>query len=494
MKIIKQSLVEAIIWHAHKNPKRIAFIADDATVSYRAVLSFLSSTIRRLKEQDIRHKDRVLICSSNSAAMAIAYFAVHAVGAINVIINSDMPEDAVRFVVDDCGARLALLGNKTMLLPTNTEKLLDFVQPDGRDTKIKIECDLNDVADVLYTSGTTGRKKGVVLSHANIVSAAVNTNAFIQNTESDVEVVPIPLSHSFGLGRLRCMALRGNTLVLEQGMKNPAYVLKRLLDLKATGLALVPAGFDLILRMTGNRLGDASSNLRYIEIGSAPIRARTKEWLINILPKTKIYHHYGLTEASRAIFTDYHSDVDKPGTIGKSSPNVKIRICNEKGQVLNSGQTGEIVVLGDMVMREYWNQSELTSQVLTEVGLHTGDLGYMDPDGYIYLTGRIKNIINIGGLKVAPEEIEMNIDGFEGVKESACLGISDPDSITGECIKVYYVSDREIAIENLISWMRNRLEEYKIPRVYERVDYIPKTLSGKIHRDILQTKEIGHGS
>ena len=345
---------------------------------------------------------------------------------------------------------------------------------------------LDDDADLIYTTGTTGRRKGVLLSHESIAQAAVNINAFIGTTADDREVMPLPLSHSFGLGRLRVMALAGHCLLLLPGIRNPAAVLKLLLDSKATGLALVPAGFDLILRMTRDRLGDARSHLRYAEIGSAAMPLATRMKLCELLPDTRLCHHYGLTEASRAAFLEYHADRPHISSIGRPSPNVEMAVRGEQGRDVPDGEQGQIVVRGRMVMRRYWKQPELTASVLRDGWLHTGDSGWRDANGYYYIsTGRQAEVVNVGGRKVNPEEVEEVLNAHPAVVESACAGVPDPQGIVGEVLQAYVVVRREVSDEILIDWLRQRLEEYKVPRIWQRVKRIAKTDSGKIQRRML---------
>jgi long-chain acyl-CoA synthetase len=352
------------------------------------------------------------------------------------------------------------------------------------DKEIDLVCRRGAIADLLYTTGTTGRKKGVVLTQDNILAAARNISAFVGNGPEDVEVVPLPLSHSFGLGRLRSLAVTGNTLLLEPGVGSGAPLVKRILDSCATGLALVPAGFDILRRVTGDMLGQAREHLRYIEIGSAAMKRETRQWLTRLLPRTRICHHYGLTEASRAAFTDYHRDMHKPGTVGRPAPNVEIAVCGEDQCPLPPGQIGEIVVYGGMVMREYWKQPLLTEQAFCASGFRTGDVGYLDEDGYLYLLGRRGDLINVGGRKVVPDEIEELLCQLDGVRDVGC--IAQPDEFLGECVKAYVVADREIGRPEVARFLRSRLEEWKIPQIVVRIERIPRTKSGKIQRQMLR--------
>ena len=310
-------LVESLLARADAAPERTAFSGGDSDVSYGALARMIGAAAARIAGVIVQPGERVVLCGPNSPQLAAAYFAVHAAGGVAVVLDAATPADALRWVVKDAEARLLLCGAGYQgakkignLLPCPVEDLAAVIRADETQPLFSPRAALDDDADLIYTTGTTGRRKGVLLSHENIAQAAVNINAFIGTMHDDREVMPLPLSHSFGLGRLRVMALAGNCLLLMPGMRNPAAVLKLLLDSKATGLALVPAGFDLILRMTRDRLGDARSHLRYVEIGSAAIPLATRMKLCELLPDTRLCHHYGLTEASRSAFLEYH--VDRP--------------------------------------------------------------------------------------------------------------------------------------------------------------------------------------
>jgi long-chain acyl-CoA synthetase len=432
----------------------------------------------------VGQSDRVVICGSNTVAIPVLYFAVHAIGAIAVPVAPDTPENVLASLASDAEARLAIVEKVVNGMPCPVVSPKTVTATTGGNG-VELLCEPDSIADLLYTTGTTGRKKGVVLTQANVLAAARNIAEFVGSGPEDVEVVPLPLSHSFGLGRLRCMAVAGNTLILEPGVGTGATVVKQVLDRRATGLAMVPAGFDIVRRMTGDVLGRAREHLRYIEIGSAPMRPETRRWLTELLPNTRICHHYGLTEASRAVFTEYHSDAHKTGTAGRAAPNVEMVICDEGGSPLPVGETGEVVVRGGMVMKEYWKQPELTEKAFCAEGLKTGDIGYVDADGYLFLLGRRSDLINVGGRKVAPDEIEDLLRQFDGIKDVGCVG--EPDELLGERVKAYLVADREIRCSEVVAFLRTRVEEFKIPQVVERIEIIPRTNSGKIQRQLLRS-------
>ena len=178
--------------------------------------------------------------------------------------------------------------------------------------------------------------------------------------------------------------------------------------------------------MTQDRLADARDHLRYVEIGSAPMPIETKLKLMELLPRTRICHHYGLTEASRAAFIEYHRERHKLATIGRPAPNVEIAVHDDQDRPLPTGRQGELVVRGGMVMKEYWKQPELTRQVLRGGWLRTGDHGFQDADGYLYLLGRDSDCVNVAGLKVNPEEIEQHLNAHTG---HCRIGVLSPPRI-----------------------------------------------------------------
>lgn len=482
MQLPTQTLIQSLASIAEKNKQQTAFLSGEQSISFAELIQRIAATQHRLLNCGIKKGDRVLIIGSNHADFAVIYFAIHSVRAIAVPVDVNLKSVELDSIIQDSTPSLLVSETKNNL-NIHQESLASFTHSNNSSYSLELMVSLEDAADILYTTGTTAKKKGVLLSHNNIAASALNISSYINNSKSDIELVPIPLSHSFGLGRLRSMALVGNTLVLEPGLKNPAILLKRILELQANGLALVPAGFELILRLTRDKLAEAQDHLRYIEIGSASMRDETRQRLMQLLPKTRLCHHYGLTEASRSCFKEYHTDFHKPLSIGKPSPNVQISIVDKKGAAVANNDFGEIIVYGAMTMNKYWNRPDLDSESFYKEGLRTGDLGKTDKEGYIYLQGRKHELINVGGLKVTPLEIESCVLAHQTITDCACVGIPDP--ITGEKIKLFYVANEEIDPLILINQLRLQLEEYKIPKLYERIKSIPKTDSGKIIRHAL---------
>ena len=438
-----------------------------------------------LHQNGVRNRDRIVISASSTPEFVCAYLAIHLLGAITIPVDPASPPARFAHIADFSDPK-AVITNKD--LKCENVPIWSINDLNKADTSFRVEPQVlpGQIADILFTSGTTGDPKGVVLTHANIYCAANNINTFIQNTAEDIEIVPLPLCHSFGLGRLRCNLLLGSTIVLIDGFSFPGRIFAALEKWKGTGLSVVPAAIAMILRMTRNKLGDYADQIRYIEIGSAPMKLSNKQKLLQLLPKTRVCMHYGLTEASRSTFIEFHSDHKKmENSIGKPTPGVQVKIADINFEICPPGKLGNIFVKGGNVMKEYFRKTADTENTVRDGWLDTGDCGFYDEQGYFYLEAREKELINVGGRKVSPKEIENIITGLENIEDCACIGIPDPNEISGEVVKCYIVSkkkDTQIDFHSLTDYLRDKIEPYKLPKFYEEIGALPKTSSGKIKR------------
>jgi long-chain acyl-CoA synthetase len=348
------------------------------------------------------------------------------------------------------------------------------------------------LADVLFTTGTTGRPKGVMVTHGNIAAAARHINQVIGNRAEDVEVVPLPLNHSFGLMRLRCNVLSGGTLVLCNGFRMPGQIFSALADHAATGLVGVPAGFALLLRFGAEGLGASSQRLRYVEIGSASMPLAHKQALCELLPHTALWMHYGLTEASRSAFIELHRDRNRLDTIGKPSPGIKVSVRDEHGVEVRPGHPGLLWLSGASVALGYFQDPELSARVFVDGWVCTGDVASVAADGYISLHGRRDDMINVGGYNVAPDEVERVLAEHPAIEDAGCIAMPDPKGISGSVVRACLVARKgtvQPSARELSTWLAERLEHYRIPARYDWVASIPRSGSGKILRAALRVEQ-----
>lgn len=474
-----QTLLAHLLANARAAPGAPALIGPDARVLDRGTLAArIAAAAARLRDHGVAPGHRVLLSAANGTDLAIAYFAIHAAGATAILLPPDAPEAERADVIARTGPRLSL-GSGDGALPLAG---LDEAGPaDPADIPLP---QANHPADILFTTGTTGRRKGVVLSHAALAAIGRNIVAVYAAGPSLMQTVPLPLTHSHGLGTLRALAVGGHALHIERGLLNPHGLLQRMADVGATGLALVPAAAAFLRRYAGQALAGLAGRLRLIELGSAAIEPELRDWLVAALPDTRILHHYGMTEASRAVFADYGRD--PPGSAGRPAPGVTLTITGEGGNPLPPGTTGEIHVAGDILMDGYWQVEGPPDRArIGRYGFASGDLGTLAPDGTLTLAGRLDDVINVGGRKVVPDEVEAALVATEpAVIEAACVAEADP--ILGEVVAAHLVLAPGTRLDTLIprleAALAHRLEPHKLPRRWHAAEGLPRTPSGKLQR------------
>lgn len=477
-----------ILTQAESAPEKVALIFGDEARSYAELSAGVARCAAALAQQyHVSPGDRVLLVAGSSPGFVCAYLAVHSIGAIAVPVDPNAAGDRLADIAYRVTPSVALSETG---LPGGPFEQASFDELDAFNGSMRpVDATLESPADILFTTGTTGQAKGVVLSHNALVAASAHINAFVGTNQGDIEVLPLPLSHSFGLGRLRCVLSSGASLVLVPGFMHTAGIVKALSEHRATGFASVPTGIAILLRQEGTALSSFAPQLRYVEIGSSSMPMEHKKLLMKLLPHTRLCMHYGLTEASRSAFLSFHDDENKLGSIGRPSPGVSMRIVAETGDELPVDAEGEIEISGPHLMSGYWRDPDLTRRSLNEQWLRTGDLARRDGDGFFWLGARASDIINVGGRKVAPQEIEQVLLQHPAIADCACRGLPDPQGLTGQIIGVWMVAEPGVEtlprFPELARRLRQKLEPYKIPRQFHWVDQIPKSSSGKVLRQQL---------
>lgn len=482
MKTIEEQIFDKV----QNIPDKVALISGDTEITYSQLWDYCLCAAEKLKQDyHLKKGDRVILSAAGNIEFVYAYFGVHIAGGICVPIDPDTNQTRFEYIEKSTTpvCVMGLLHN----VKKETIPFSDVVNGTSKATYIVPE--QSQVADILFTTGTTGAPKGVALSYNNLSAAARNINAFIGNTSSDVELLALPVSHSFGLGRLRCSLSKGATVVMLGTFANVKKFFKEMARCQVTMFAMVPASWGFIKKMSGKYIGKFADQLKFIEIGSSFMPVEDKELLMSLLPKTRICMHYGSTEASRSAFMEFHTYKDNLLSIGKASPNVEIKIFTSQGTPAALGEEGEVCVKGEHVTCSYWNETpERFASDFYDGYFRTGDCGTMDAEGNIYLKSRIKEMINVGGKKVSPMEVEDILNTIPGIKESACIGIPDPGIVLGEVVKAFIVADDNLSDEEIMQQLRPQLEVYKLPVEIERINAIPKTGSGKIQRLSLKKK------
>lgn len=466
-------------------PNKVAVKMNGISVTYAELYENVCRCASILKEKGLKPQDKIILSAHKNIEYIYIYFASHILGITNVIVDAESNKERLNYIEQKIKPTLCIGYNSNIYtsikfneLDINNYELLQVSEDASNITE-------NDIAEILFTTGTTGAPKGVCLSYANIYGSASNINQYIQNTSNDIELLALPICHSFGMGRIRCTLLKGATIVIIDGFGNVQKMFKTIEDENITGLGFVPAAWAYVKKISGRNIQKYASQIKYIEIGSASMTLDTKHELLDIFPNTRICMHYGLTEASRSAFQEFH-DISHLSSIGKPvTENVDIKIFDKTGVETSLNESGEICVKGNMVLKTYLDKENNDIAFWGEY-FRTGDNGYKDEDGYIYISGREKEMINVGGKKVSPIEVEDMIISI-GVGDCVCVGVKDENSILGETIKCYILKNStNLSFTEISDELSKRLERYKCPSEYSWIEKIPYTESGKKQRLIVR--------
>ena len=457
------------------NEKEITFIE-----LYEKVEKF-SNNIKILNQEKI-----ISLISENSISFIIAYLGIINSGKIVHLISPEISEINLFNQLKSSKSKNIICNQlmKKKILNFNSIKttIFDIEEILLKHNNKEIESSLNKLAYLIYTSGTTAEPKGVTVSHSMIEFTTKNIVKVLGYSNSDTDLLPLPLNHSFGLGCIHTSLYVGSTLVLLKNASNLEEILESLKKYKITTLAAIPATLTKILNFENKKLEDYFSEIRLIITNSTAIPKKTVIQFKEILKKGNLATYYGLTEASRSTFMVFDKNNQREESVGKCSPNVEIKIVNKEE---NNLKLGDIFIKGENVIKKYWNNVEADKNIF-ENWLKTGDTGYFDNEGYLFLKGRSDEIINVGGEKVMPIEIEQTIKNIPGVEDAVAFGVEH--EIFGQTIKLNIIKSKNSDIDKaqILSYCIKNLERFKIPSKIDFVEKIPKTDYGKVKRFMLK--------
>ena len=417
----------------------------------------------RLRLLGVCKGSRVVIHLPDCADAVLAYYAVHAAGGIAVPVRWPASETYLAYVKKDCSPKLTIT-------PSTILTRGDLTNLATGDRTV-----LQDIADIVYTSGSSGKPKGATLSHYNIASLALNNN-FAHSRVDDYELICANWAHTFALGRIRTWPKVGNKLVV----MNSSELGKALHVLsgfpRVTGLVMTVPAFEMLRRRHHLPI---LNWLQYIEMAAGrPTKALQQE-LVAWLPYARIVHHYGCTEAPYATYRLIGVDPDDAGCVGRAAPCVQIDFDARTRDHREQG-VGEVGITGGMVMLGYWGDKVCIQETLEPRTFWTGDIGYKDKDGLLFIEGRIDDMIYSLGEKVWPAKVEDILRQHPTVLEVAVIGVPDPRGIAGQVpIAIIKMASPDLGLR---AWCKERLEPHEVPRRFESLDELPRTPAGKIDK------------
>ena len=496
------NIAEYLERHAVSTPNRIAIRFEGRSITYGQLNRDANRLASSLRNAGVAVADRVALYLPNVPEFAVAYYAAQKIGAIPVTINAILKTEEVRYLLDDSGAgvvitmdelrryvaddctalRLRVVADKITESP-GWLALADLLAS-GTDAFESVQRCGDDVAALLYSSGTTGFPKGVALTQHNIhTNIALPPQArYSDYRPGDRLAAFLPLFHVYGQNYIMNAAiLAGATIVLFARFV-PDTVLRAIGEERITHFFAVPTIFINLLAM--DLSGYDLSSLRYEMSAAATMPEEiSRRWTERF--GRRVYEGYGLTECSP--FSCYN-DIEEHrfGSVGRAIDGFELKIFDESDCEVAAGIQGEIVIRGDGVMQGYWMRPEETKTALRGGWLHTGDVGRMDKDGYVYITDRVKDMINVSGFKVWPAEVEQYLYKMPGIQEVAVYGFSAAEQGEKVAVAVVLKPGATLSADGIIAYCREHIAAYKVPSHVDIVSELPKSASGKILKRILR--------
>jgi long-chain acyl-CoA synthetase len=475
---VAQLLEGAALYHA----ERTALVSGERRWTYRELDARASELAGGLAGLGLEPGERVGLHLPNTPEFVLAYYAAQKAGLVPLSLNVTYAAEELRYIVQDAAASAVISAEPAARnLPARSALpsvrcWLDAQELAGLGGKPRraMERDRDETAAILYTSATTGRPKGVMLTHANVVSNAYATVHHLRMTAEDRGLCALPMFHCFGQNFiLNALVAAGGRLVLHERFAPEAFA-EAVTRHGITLFYAVPTMY--ILFLTGPHRDFSSVRLYFSAAATLPTDVE-RRW--HEVYGGWIQQGYGLTECSP--FASYnHEHAFRPGSVGTPIENVEMKIADEAGQEVADGELGEILIKGPNVMKGYFGNARATAEAIRDGWLRSGDIGYRDRDGYYYIVDRVKDMINVSGFKVFPREVEEVLFRHAAVNEAAVVGVPDP--VRGEAVRAYVVlkAGATVTAEELRGLCRGAVATYKVPETIEFIEALPKNPTGKI--------------
>ncbi len=497
---------------AKERPDKVAVICNDDTLTFSELNLQANRLANWFLAQGLKKGDRTVMLIPNCTEFAVVYFALMKIGIIAVILDFRLSPLEMAPLFDETEAKVLITHSKQKTFGVRMLREKESLQYvvimaeekgegkgiypyeriiEGGDTQEPtIPINEEDEALYLYTSGTTGRPKGVILTYDHLTYFPESMRAFEPISDQDVEGSVLPMSHISGPIVLDLMVDVGLTLVIIDEIR-PKKILEEVQKNKINFFHAVPPIFQMILNLPSRDRYDLSS-LRYVAMMGTVVAEELMEEWVEECPHIVALQGYGATETSPMLtLTRYEDAPRKMASAGRAVPRAEVKIVDKEGKELPPGEVGEVIARGPQIMKGYFKNTKATAQKIKDDWYYTGDLGRFDEDGYIYILGRADDMVITGGLNVYPSEVENVLIAHDKVAEAAVVGIPDPER--GEALKAAIVPKvgEEISKREILKFCRERLASFKIPKVVDFQDSLPRSRTGKVAKRELKVVEGG---
>jgi len=507
MKYAFNNFYEVIEFQAKKRKKKPALLLNDDKITYGEIKEAADKLAAYLSEKGVKKGDKVALFLRNSAEFIYSIFAVSKLGAILVPINTFLKSEELSYILEDSGSSLLIASaiHDKVVNSSKASELCNFILWEGEEavvgekhlhfskafkTENSVENKartLEETAIIVYTSGTTGKPKGAMLSNKNILSNADSGRRTINVKPKDRGIVFLPMFHSFtfSIGVMLPLYV-GASFVIIQSIQPFSNIFKQTLTKRVTLFFGIPDVYNALAKAKLPWYFMWFNRIRAFISGAAALQPKTLDAMSKKFKRATLLEGYGLSEASPAVCMNTFKK-QKAGSVGTALYGYEMKIVDEEMSEVHHGTIGDIIVKGDNVMQGYLDRPTATDETIVNGWLLTGDMGYMDDEGFLFIVDRKKDLIISKGINVYPREIEETIDAYEGVGASAVIGIVDEKS--GEVPIVYIELSEGIETldeQGLKKYMREHLANYKIPKQIHTIAELPKNATGKVLKRVLK--------
>ena len=481
---MENSIVEIVAKYAEIQKDKACFIDEEGITTYGEIWKKIKCIAEKYRAMNIKKGDCVIVECTQNVKFIIAALACQLIEAIFIPIEKQSPVERVRSIWKDTDAKL-LLSESKYDLPVDKAFIKDVFNDICKESKENFVFPKEEAtAEILYTTGTTGKSKGIEITNKNNIALAENVKYGTEMKSDNVELIPLPLSHSHGLRCCYANLLNGSTIALVDGVTQIKCIFDWMDKYKITALDLSPSAVLILYKLSKGKISQFDSQLDYIQIGTAVLPEETKQLLISVFPTTRLYNFYGSTESGRTCVLNFAKDKDKKNSVGKPTKNAEFIVTDENRKTISSSKEnmGLLATAGNMNMKGYWKNPELTLENMSDGYVYTNDLGYIDEEGYVYVLGRKDDVINCGGIKISPEEIEEIVIKNDLVIDCACIAKKHP--VLGDAPILFIVIDeiKEYDKNLFGEWIRENIDANKLPKEIKVINQIPRTYNGKIQR------------
>jgi len=507
MKYKFNNFYEVIEFHAKKRKKKPALLLNDDKITYGEIYKAVDKLAAYLSEKGVKKGDKVALFLRNSAEFIYAIFAVSKLGAILVPVNTFLKSEELSYILEDSGSTVLIASaiHDKVVNSSKASELCDFILWEGEEEVIgekhlhfsealksesTIESrarSLDETAVIIYTSGTTGKPKGAMLSNRNVLSNADSGRRTVNVKARDRAIVFLPMFHSFtfSIGVMLPLYV-GASIVIIQSIQPFSNIFKQTLKKRVTVFFGIPDVYNALAKAKLPWYFMWFNRIRAFISGAAALQPKTLDAMSKKFRRATLLEGYGLSEASPAVCMNTFKK-QKAGSVGTALYGYEMKIVDEEMSEVHRGTIGDIIVKGDNVMQGYLDRPTATDETIVNGWLLTGDMGYMDDEGFLFIVDRRKDLIISKGINIYPREIEEVIDAYDGVGASAVIGIIDEKS--GEAPIVYIELSENVDSldeQGLKKYMREHLANYKIPKQIHLIKELPKNATGKVLKRVLK--------